>query len=147
MSLQAKLREDMKIAMKAKDKIRLSTIRLLLSALKNVEIEKKDVLSEKEELSILSTQAKRRRESIKAYEEGNRVDLAEKEKAELEILKDYLPQQLTKEEAITILQEVITSVGATSKKDFGKVMKEVMPKFKGRFPGKEVKGLVEEFLK
>lgn len=142
MSLQQQLREDMKTAMKAREKTRLATIRLLLAAIKNVEIDKQRELKEDEELSVLTSQAKRRRESIELYEQGGRQELADQERAELGVIEEYLPKQLSSEEAREIILEVIASVGASTRKDMGKVMKEAMPRLKGRFPGKEVKGLV-----
>ena len=147
MSLQAQLKEDLKTAMRAKDKVRLGTIRLLMTALKNAEIEKKGKgLSEADELSIVARQAKQRRESADSYQSADRPELAEKELAELAIIEGYLPEQLTPEKVSEMIREVIAEVGATEKKDFGKVMKAIMPKLKGRFPGKEVRPLIDAEL-
>lgn len=146
MPLLAQLRTDMKEAMKAGDKARLATIRLLLSDLKNVVIDKQGDLTSEEELSFLSTQAKRRRESAGAYREGGRIELAEQEEAELVVINTYLPQQLTVDEAREVIRSVIAEVGAESKRDMGRVMGKVMPKMRGVFPGGDAKKLVDELL-
>jgi uncharacterized protein YqeY len=146
MSLTDQLQADMKIAMKARDKLRLSTIRMILTDLKNEQIERRRELDEAEELAVLDRQARRRRESIKAYRDGGREDLADSEAAELEIIKEYLPKPLTAEEVESMVKAIIDEVGATSKRDFGKVMKTIMPKVKGRFPGKEVQPIVNRLL-
>lgn len=146
MALADQLKTDMKEAMKARDKARLSTVRMLMAAVKNATIEKGGDLSEDDELSLLASQAKRRRESIKAYDEGGREDLAKQERAELAVIETYLPQQLSKEEVEAIAKEVVAEVGATSKRDMGKVMGKLMPKLKGRFPGKQVGSIVNALL-
>lgn len=146
MSLTDQLQADMKVAMKARDKLRLSTIRMILTDLKNEQIERRRELDEAEELAVLDRQARRRRESIKAYRDGGRPDLADSEAAELEIIKAYLPKPLTAEEVESMVKAIIDEVGATSKRDFGKVMKTIMPKVKGRFPGKEVQPIVNRLL-
>ena len=146
MSLQATITQDMKAAMKAREKMRLSTLRMLLSDLKNMRIQLQRDLTEAEEVSFLTTQAKQRQESIEAYDEAGREELAAREREELVVIKAYLPQQLTEDEAKALVIAAIAEVGATSKKEFGKVMRVVMPKLKGRFPGKGVKPLVESQL-
>jgi len=146
MSLQTTLKDDMKTAMKARDKERLGTIRQLIAALKNVAIEKRRDLTPDEELSFLATQAKRRRESIDAYTQGDRPDLADKERTELAVIETYLPQPLSADEVRELVRAAVEETGASSPKDMGKVMKIVMPKVKGRFPGKEVRPLVNEAL-
>ena len=146
MPLLTQLRTDMKEAMKAGDKARLATVRLLLSDLKNVVIDKQGDLTPDEELSFLSTQAKRRRESAVAYREGGRMELAEQEEAELVVINTYLPQQLTVDEAREVIRGVIAEVGAEGKRDMGRVMGKVMPKMRGVFPGGDAKKLVDELL-
>ena len=136
----------MKSAMKARDKMRLGTIRMLLSAVKNEEIQKKRDLDESEELALLTRQAKQRRESIEAFSAGGRAELAERERAELAIIKAYLPPELTEAEVQTMVQSVIDTLGATSKGDMGQVMRAVMPKTRGRFDGKAVKDIVMRLL-
>lgn len=146
MSLIEQLSADVKTAMKARDNQRRDAVRLLLSELKRIEKDKGSELTEQEEIDALSTQAKRRRDSIDAYAKAGREDLQAVEEYELKVIEEYLPAQLTPEEAKAIVAEVVAEVGATSRKQMGQVMKEVMPKLKGRFPGKEVKGLVMDQL-
>ena len=146
MALLETLTTDMKIAMKAREKVRLGTIRLLISELKNLQIKTGKGLDDAEELSFLSSQAKRRRESIEAYEKAGRDDLRDQEVAELAVINTYLPAPLTEDEVRTIVRDAVAEAGAQSKRDMGKVMKLVMPKVKGRFPGKGVRPLVEEAL-
>lgn len=136
------LTNDMKAAMRAREKQKLQTIRSLISSLKNAAISKGDELNEDDILGILSTEAKKRRESLDAYTEAGRPELAEQEAAELEVIQGYLPQPLTDEEAAALVDEVIAQTGATSKGDMGKVMGAVMPKLKGRYDGSKVKDLV-----
>ena len=136
----------MKAAMKAREKARLSTIRMLSAALKNEEIAKKRPLDEHEELAFLARQAKQRRESIAAFDEGGRAELAEKERAELVVVQAYLPAQLSEGEVRDIVSQAIANLGATSKRDMGKVMGAVMPKTKGRYDGKAVKDIVMGLL-
>ena len=145
-ALKDDLTNDLKTALKAREKQRLGTVRLLLSDLRNEEIKKSRPLNEQEEIAFLSTQAKRRRESIEAFEKGNRPDLAEKEQTELVVIMSYLPEQLTTDEVRAILSDIIVTVGATSKNDLGRVMGAAMPRIKGRFSGKEVRVLAEELL-
>lgn len=146
MSLFETLTEDMKNAMRAKDAPRLSTIRMLISAIKYDRIEKQRELTEEEEIAFLSTQAKKRSESITAYQAANRPDLAETEQAELLVIQAYLPKQLTPDEARAVVLETIAELGLSGKAATGAVMKAVMPKLRGRFPGGEVKTLVEAAL-
>jgi len=146
-SLLETLQTDMKEAMKARQADRLGVIRMLISDIKKILIDgQKSEITEDEEIAFLSTQAKRRRDSIDQYTKGNREDLAAIEQAELAIIETYLPQQLTVDEATDIAREVIASVGATSIKDMSKVMAGLMPRLKGRFPGKDVKPILESLL-
>jgi uncharacterized protein len=146
MSLQETLTAEMKAALKAHEKERLGTVRMLLAEVQNATIEKRGPLSEAEELELLARQAKRRRESIEAFEKGGRHDLAEKERAELALIEGYLPQQLSVDEVRALVREAMAAVGASGKRDMGKVMSHVMPQLKGRFPGKDVRPLVDELL-
>lgn len=147
MGLNEQLRADMKEAMKAGDKVRLSTVRMLISELHNAQLAEMGTLDEAGELEMLVRQAKRRRESIEAFTKGGRTEMAELEAAELVVIETYLPQPLSAEEAAAFVTETIKETGATSLKDMGRVMSAVMPKLKGRFPGKDVKPLVEAALK
>lgn len=136
------LKTDMKIAMKARESERLGTIRLLISALKNKQIDGGgDDLTEEQVISVLSSEAKKRRDAITAYR-GTRDELADQEERELAWIQGYLPAQLEEAEVTAMVVEVIAAVGAESKKDMGKVMKEMVPKTKGRFDGKKLKDIV-----
>lgn len=145
--LKDRLMADMKEAMRAREQVRLDTIRMLISALKNEEIALKRGLEEQEEIALLSTQAKRRRESITAFEEGGREEMAAQERAELAVIEMYLPQQLSEEEVREMVAAVIGEVGASGPSDMGRVMGAVMPRLKGRFPGADVRPIVQSLLK
>jgi len=146
MSLKERLKEDMKAALKAKDKEKLSVIRMLQALIKNAEIDKRGELTDEEIVSLLMKYAKQRRESIELYEKGGRQDLVEKERMELQIVESYLPKQMSEEEIRELVKKVIEEVGATSPKDMGKVMQAVMPKVKGRADGSVVNKIVRELL-
>ncbi len=146
MGLKERLREDMKEAMKSKDKVKLSTIRMINSLIKNSEIEKRGELTDDEIVQLLMKYAKQRRESIEMYEKGGRQDLVEKEKAELAVVESYLPKQLSEDELKEIVKKAIEETGASSVKDLGKVMKAVMPRVKGRADGSVVNRIVREML-
>ena len=146
MALKDKLNDDVKTAMKARDQVRLDTVRMLLADVKNQIIAKMGELDEAEELALLSKHKKQREESIVAFRGGGREDLAKNEEAQLVILMTYLPKQLNRGEVETIIKGIVAEVGATSKKDMGKVMGKLMPQVKGRFPGDQVKALVEAAL-
>ena len=146
MSLKERLKEDMKAALKAKDKEKLSVIRMLQSLIKNAEIDKRGELTDEEIISLLMKYAKQRRESIELYEKGGRQDLVEKERRELQIVESYLPKQMSEEEIRELVAKVIEEVGASSPKDIGKVMQAVMPKVKGRADGSLVNRIVRELL-
>jgi len=128
-------------------KIRLSTIRLLMSEIKNAEILKKDELSDDEITDVIQRQIKRRKEAAEQYKKGGREDLAEKEDKEAGVLANYLPEQLSDDELREIIKGAIQETGATSPKEMGKVMSVVMPKVRGRADGKRVNQLAAEFLK
>ena len=146
MALEETLKADLKTAMKGHEATRVSTIKLVLADLKNRTIEKLGPLNEEEELALLSRQAKQRREAIEAYEKANRPDLAAQEAQELVIIEGYLPKQLSVAEVQAIIAEIVAAAGVTSRKEMGKVMGPLMARVKGRFPGKDVKSLVEAVL-
>jgi uncharacterized protein YqeY len=144
--LLKKLQEEMKAAMKSGDKEKLSTVRMLISEIKKVQIDQKKELTDEEIIQILQRYAKQRKESIKQYKEAGREDLAEKEERELKIVQEFLPKQLSEEEIKKIVEEVINETGASSMKDMGRVMKAVMEKVKGRAEGSVVSSIVKEKL-
>ena len=146
MSLQEKLTEEMKAAMKAKDTVRLSTIRMLRGQLKNRQIEKGEELTPEEEIAVLQNAAKKRKEAIAAYEKSGRDDLLEKEQQELMIISEFLPKQLSESEIEEVVTRVIADVGATSMKEMGQVMKAAMAELKGRADGKLVQEIVRRKL-
>lgn len=133
-------------AMKAKDAVRTSTLRMLVSAIRYKEVEKKKDLSEGEILDVIQSEAKRRKESIAEYEKAGRQDLSSKEEAEYNILKVYLPQPLTDSELKSLVQAAIASAGAKGAQDTGKVMSVLMPQIKGRADGKLAQQFVKEAL-
>ena len=141
-----RLRQDLIVAMKAKDKERRDTIRLLQSAIKQVEIDTREELQAEDVIAILQKEAKKRRESIEEYGKGGRDDLVAKERAEMAILEEYLPKQMSAEELTVIVKEVIAETGATSPKEIGKVMQPVMARVKGLADGKLVSQIVREQL-
>ena len=146
MSLNDRLREEMILAMKAKEKLRLETIRLIMAAVKNKEIELKKNMNDEDIIQILSTNAKQRRESMELFKKGGRTDLFNKEEKELDIILSFLPAQLNRSEIEDIVKETISDVNAQGMKDMGLVMKGIMPKVKGRADGAVVKGIVQEKL-
>ena len=146
MSLEEKLVEEMKQAMKSNDKLRLSTIRMIRSALKNKEIELKKKLEDEEVIKVIQVMVRKGEESVEQFQTGGRVDLVEKEKKEIEILKSFLPQPLSQEELLKIIDQSIQETQASSPKDIGKVMKSIMPKIGGKADGKLINQLVKERL-
>lgn len=146
LDIKAKLTQDMKEALKAGNKIKVSTIRLLLSEIKNEEIKKRGELEETEVHEVLRRQIRRRDEAIFEYKKADRIDLAEKEGAEKKILEDYMPPQLSDEELSKIVASIVEEVGASSVKELGKVMGRVMPEIKGKADGKRVSAMVKRIL-
>lgn len=146
MSIEKKLFDDMKLAMKSGNKVELDTIRILRAQMKTAAIDKKDDLDESEQIQVLQREAKKRREAIDLYEKGNRDDLVKKETAELDIISNYLPEQLSDEEIDKIIHEEISSLQVTDSKDMGRVMGAIMPKLKGKSDGKIVQKKVQEYL-
>lgn len=146
MSLTETVRGDLTAAMKAQEKDRLSTLRMLQSALKNEQIHLGHELSDEEALSVVRKAVKQRQDSIEQYTSGGRPELAEKERAEMELLKAYLPPELSEAELEGGLREIIASTGAQSKKDMGKVMKEATARYKGRADGKKIQEVAARLL-
>ena len=132
--------------MRDRDSLRLSVIRMLRSALHNEKIAKQSELSEDQVTNVLSRQAQQRRDSIEAFEQGNRPELVAKEKAELDVILEYLPKQLTEDEVRKIVLKAIEGFELTGPKDMGKVMATVMPELKGRAEGKTVSSIVMQLL-
>lgn len=149
MSIKEKITNDLKEAMKAGDAVKRDALRMLDSAIKNTEIEKKkkeEGLNDQEMIEVVRKCVKQRNDSVEQYEKGGRSDLADKEKKEVEILSIYLPKQLSGDKVGEIVDEIIAQVGASSKTDIGKVMGAAMGKLKGQADGDVVKRIVEEKL-
>ena len=144
--LTEKIRADLTAAMKAQEKERLSTIRMLQSAVKNEQINAGHELSDEEAMSVIRKAVKQRQDSIEQYTNAGRTELADKERSEMELLKTYLPAELSAEELEAGIREIIASTGAQSKKDLGKVMKEATARFKGRVDGKKIQEAVSRLL-
>lgn len=146
MNLEERLVEEMKLAMKSSDKFRLSTIRMIRSAIKNREIELRKKLEDEDVVRVIQTMIRKSEESIEQFQTGGRMDLVEKEKKEIEILKSFLPQPLSQEEILKVIDQSIQETQASSLKDIGKVMKSVMSKIGGKADGKWINQLVRERL-
>ena len=146
MSLLDKLNDDLKQAMRDKDKLKLSVIRMVKSSIKNEEINQGSELSDDQVLALLNRELKQRRDSLQEFEKAGRADLAEPTRAEIEVLLTYLPKQMEEAEIRQIVKETIEQVGATSKKDLGRVMGAIMPKVKGKADGTLVNKVVQELL-
>jgi uncharacterized protein YqeY len=146
MSLKDQLNESMKTAMKARDALRLSAVRMVLSMVKNREIDQKKELNDQDVTEVISTLVKQRRESIRMYLEGNRPDLVEKEEAELEILLGFLPSQLSSAEIEALVNRIIAETGAQGARDMGRVMKALTPLTAGKADGKTVSDTVKQKL-
>ena len=146
MSIYEKVQANMYQAMKTKDNLKSKTLRVVLAKLKDRKIEKRDDLTETEELKVLQSLAKQRKESIKMFKDGGRMDLVEQEEKELEIIKRYLPQMLSDNDIKNIVKESIAEAGAQSIADIGKVMPVVMKKGAGRIDGKKAQLFLRELL-
>ena len=145
-ALTEKIRTDLTAAMKAQEKEGLSTLRMLQSSLKNEQINLGHELSDEEAMSVIRKAVKQRQDSIEQYSNAGRTELADKERAEMELLKTYLPAEMSEAELEAGLREIIASTGAQSKKDMGKVMKEATAKYKGRADGKKIQEVVSRLL-
>ncbi|MFC4738167.1 GatB/YqeY domain-containing protein [Bacillus daqingensis] len=141
-----KLQQDMKQAMRDKDKIRLSVIRSVRGAMQNEAIGLGRELSEEEALTVLNRELKQRRESLQEFDKADRSDLVEKMNSEISVLQDYLPEQLSEQEVKDMVAKTVEETGASSKADMGMVMGAVMPKVKGRADGTLVRQIVQEQL-
>jgi len=147
MSLEEQIHANMIEAMKKKDALRVSTLRLLIAEIKKTKIDKlKDKLDDPETTAILKKQIKQRQDSIEQFEKAGRNELSEKENSELKIIKEYLPEELPPEELLKIVEEVIQETGASSVKEMGRVMKGVLDKAAGRADNKQVSELVKQKL-
>ena len=144
--LKQRLTDDLKQAMRGGDKVRRSVIRLVMAAIRNAEIARRATLDDTDILGIIAKEAKQRRESIEAFRLGNRQDLVAQEEAELTILNEYLPRQMTREEIIVAARQVIEEVGAQGLSDKGKVMPKLIAQLKGRADGREINAIVTELL-
>ncbi len=144
--LTEQIRADLTAAMKAREADRTSNLRMLQAALKNEQINVGHELSDEEALNVIRKAVKQRQDSIEQYTKGNRPDLASKEASEMDMLKQYLPPELSSEELESGLREIIASTGAQSKKDLGKVMKEATARYKGRADGKKIQEIVSRLL-
>jgi uncharacterized protein YqeY len=152
MSIKQRLSADMKLALKSKETLRLGCIRMLRSKLLEREVSLRGKhgrdygITDDEALAVVQTYAKQRRDSIEAYREGGRDDLADREQAELEVIQAYLPQQLGDDELTAVIREAVAEAGAASPADMGAVMKLVMPRVKGRADGKRVNRILRGLL-
>ena len=146
MSLKQQISEDMKTAMRAKDSVRLGAIRLLLSAIKQREVDERIELSDADVIGVIEKMLKQRRDSIAAYESANRTDLVDIEKFEETVLQTYLPQQLTEDEIKLLLEKVVTETGAAGIKDMSKVMAAIKPLVAGVADMGKISGLIKARL-
>ncbi len=145
-NLREKLSADLKQAVKDGDKVRRSAIRLVLAAVHNAEIARQSSLADGDILGIIAKEARQRQESIEAFKKGNRPDLVAQEEAELAVLQEYLPKQMTRDEIIAEARKVIEEVGAESPRDKGKVMPKLIAQLKGRADGRQINEVVTELL-
>jgi uncharacterized protein len=146
MSLNQKIADDLKQAMKSKDQSRVSCLRMLKATLKNLQVDKGRELEDGEIESAISSSIRKSKEAVEEFRKGGREDLAGKEEQEIEILYQYLPKQLAREEIEKIIKEVIKELSATSSKDLGKVMKTAMSRLAGKAQGKDVSEIAKGLL-
>lgn len=146
MSLKEELMADLKKAMKEKDKKRKDTITMVRAAIKQKEVDERVDLKDEDVLAIISKQVKEKKKSIDEFKKGNRQDLVEATEAEIEILYDYLPKQLSEDELKDIVQETISRLSIHSKKDMGCLMQDIMPRIKGQADGQTINRLAQEFF-
>ena len=144
--MKEKLSSDLRNAQKSRDSLKIDTLRLLISEIKNKEIDLRREIEHEEIISILATQIKKRKEAASIYEKNDRKDFCEKELKESSFLETYLPEQVGEEELRKRIQEILAEVGAQGPRDMGKVMKIVIPEFKGKADGSLIKNLVSELL-
>ncbi len=146
MSLTDQIHKEMLLATKARDKERLSALRMIRSALQNKQIEKRAELTDEEAIGVLTSLVKKSKESIEQFEKGNRRDLVEKEQRELQVILSFMPEQMSQEQLRAELRKIIQELGAKGPKDLGAVMKSAMERLKGRVEGKLVNQVVKELL-
>ncbi len=146
MSIKEKLMQDLKAAMKSHDKVRKDTITMVRAAIKQIEVDKRVDLSDEEVIDIISKQYKERVSSIEDFKRGGRDDLVAQTEEEIKIILEYLPKQLTDEELEDIIKEAIEKLSITEKRQIGELMKEVMPKVKGKADGKKVNSIASKYL-
>ncbi len=146
MTLFQKIRSDLEQSIRKQDKLRRLVLRSVLSSMRNAEIAQQKTLDDSGIIGVIEKEAKMRRESIEAFEKGNRPDLVANEKAELSVLMEYLPEQMSHEEIMAAARKVVDELGATGPKDKGKVMSQLMPQLKGRAQGQEVSEVVSGLL-
>jgi uncharacterized protein YqeY len=146
MALKDNIKEALKGALKRQQKVEVSTLRLLLSEIKNAEIAQQKPADDNKVLDVIAREVKRHRESIEAFKGGNRSDLVAQEEAELAVLMSYLPEQMSRVEIMAVARQVVDAVGAKGPSDKGKVMSQLMPQLKGKADGKEVSEIVSELL-
>ncbi|MBI2639992.1 MAG: GatB/YqeY domain-containing protein [Candidatus Sungbacteria bacterium] len=149
--LRDKIEQDLKTALRAKEELRLSVLRMISASLHNREIEKKGRtgsggLDDEEVLSVFRQELKKRKDAAEGFEKGGRPDSAEKEREEARIIEAYLPEELSSEEIEKIVKEVVSGIGEVTQKDFGRVMGEVMKQAKGRVSGERVSAILKKFL-
>ncbi|WIV10690.1 GatB/YqeY domain-containing protein [Proteiniborus sp. MB09-C3] len=147
MSLKDRLMEDLKVSMKSGDKIRKNVVTMVRAAVKQREVDERIELNDEAIIDVISKQVKQKRDAIEDFKKGQRQDLVELTENEIDILLDYLPQQLTESELDEIVRAAIQEVGANSVRDMGKIMSNVMPKIKGRADGSMVNNIVKQYLK
>ena len=144
--MKEKILQDLKEAMRAQDVARRTTLRMVVAAIKNLEIETSSELEAGDVLQIIQKQVKSRRESIEEFRKGNREDLIAKEQTEIDILKEYLPEEASEENIRSAAAEIITSINASGPQDIGKVMPKLIEQFQGRADGRTINGIVRELL-
>jgi uncharacterized protein YqeY len=145
-ALKQKLADDLKQAMRDGDKVKRSAIRLAIAAIKNTEIARQTTLEDGDILGVIAKEIRQRKESIEAFKQGGRQELVAQEEAEMAVLEQYLPQQMSRDEIIAEARRVIDEVGAESIRDKGKVMPQLIARLKGRADGREINEVVTELL-
>ena len=146
MTLRDRLEEDIRNAMRQREQSRVDALRFLKFAVQAVEKERRDMLDDQAMIEVVSKQVNDRRESVKAFRDGGRDELADKEAFDLTVLQEYLPPQLSEDEIVALIREVVTEVGAAGPGDRGKVMGRLMPQLRGKADGAEVNRLASEIL-
>ncbi len=145
-SLSQRIKDDLEQSIRNRDNLRSTVLRSVMAAIRNAEIAQQKTLDDSGIIGVLEKEAKMRRESIEAFEKGNREDLVTKEKTELDIILSYLPEPMSHDEIVAAARRVIQELGAKGPKDKGRVMSQLMPQLKGRAQGQEVSAIVSELL-